>query len=69
MLSLAMLLRERFGLLPEADLMESAIAAVWRQGWRTEDLSEPGCRLAGTRQMGELVARALVDLSRTVTVK
>jgi 3-isopropylmalate dehydrogenase len=69
MLSLAMLLRESFGLHSEAELLEAALAAVWRDGWRTEDLAEPGCRLAGTRQMGELVARAVVNLSRTVTVK
>jgi 3-isopropylmalate dehydrogenase len=68
-LSLAMLLRESFGLLSEAELLESALAAVWRDGWRTEDLTERGCRLAGTRQMGDLVARAVLDQSPTVIVK
>lgn len=58
-LSLAMLLRESFGLAREACLVESAVADVWGQGWRTEDLAEDHCRLVGTRRMGELVAAAL----------
>lgn len=58
-LSLAMLLRESFGLAREAGLIESAVADVWRQGWRTEDLAEDDCRVVGTQRMGELVAAAL----------
>ncbi len=58
-LSLAMMLRESFGLPREAALIEGAVAEVWRQGWRTEDLAGDGRRVAGTRRMGELVAAAL----------
>jgi 3-isopropylmalate dehydrogenase len=60
-LSLAMLLRESFGLARDAGLIESAVADVWQQGWRTEDLAEDACRVVGTRRMGELVAAAVQD--------
>jgi 3-isopropylmalate dehydrogenase len=58
-LSLAMMLRETFHLPEESFLIEEAVREVWRQGWRTADLTEPGCRVIGTRQMGELIAEAV----------
>jgi len=58
--ALAMLLRESFGPLQEADLIEGAVADVWRQGWRTADLAERGCRLASTQQMADMVANSIV---------
>ena len=58
--SLAMLLRESFGLAAAADQVEHAVRKVWQEGWRTADLWEPGCRPAGTREMGELVAAAVM---------
>lgn len=61
--SLAMLLRESFGLLDAAEVIERAVRAIWRQGWRTAELEEPGCRLAGTREMGELVADAVMAIA------
>jgi len=54
--SVAMMLRETFGLRMEAKLVEDSVRGVWRNGWRTADLAEPGCKIAGTRQFGELVA-------------
>ena len=54
--SVAMMLRETFGLRTEAKLVEDSVRGVWRNGWRTADLAEPGCKIAGTRQFGELVA-------------
>jgi 3-isopropylmalate dehydrogenase len=54
--SLAMLLRESLGLDEAASLMECALAETWREGWRTADVEEPGCRVAGTRAMGKRVA-------------
>jgi len=60
-LSLAMLLRESFGLGRQAAFIEDAVAEVWRQGWRTEDLAARGHRVVGTRRMGELVAAALQE--------
>jgi len=55
-LSLAMLLRESFGLDEAAALVEKSLAEVWRAGWRTADLAEPGCRILGTKAMAEKVA-------------
>ncbi len=63
MYSLAMLLRESFGLQREANLIHTAVTWVWQSGIRTDDLAEPGCRSVGTREMGELVADAVRKLS------
>jgi 3-isopropylmalate dehydrogenase len=57
--ALAMLLRESFGLCHEAHVIESGIARVWRDGWRTADLAEPGCRVIGTRAITDLIAAAV----------
>ena len=61
--ALAMLLRESFGLLDESAHIERSVAEVWRQGWRTDDLAESGCRLAGTQELADLIALAVVKLS------
>jgi len=65
--SLAMLLRESFGLVSEACLIEDAVADVWRKGWRTADLMETGCRLAGTAEMGNLITENVIRLSKRIT--
>ena len=57
--SLAMMLRQSFGLGSAARLIEDSVRALWRAGWRTADLSEPGCKVAGTRQFVELVAHEI----------
>jgi 3-isopropylmalate dehydrogenase len=57
--SLAMMLRESFGLHQEAGWIEEAVADVWRQGWRTDDLEESGYRSVGTRELTELVVRSV----------
>jgi 3-isopropylmalate dehydrogenase len=62
-LSLAMLLRESFGLTEAAALIESSLAEVWRQGCRTADLAEPGCTILGTKAMGERVALKILRSS------
>lgn len=54
-LSLAMLLRESLDCDDAADAMEAALAEVWAQGWRTADITEPGCRVVGTRAMIERI--------------
>lgn len=64
-LSLAMMLRESFSLSEEADLIEEALLQVWREGWRTADLAEPGCRLVGTRDMARCVTGAVAVLAAT----
>jgi len=62
-LSLAMLLRESFGLEEAAALIEAALAEAWCQGWRTPDLAEPGCRVVGTRAMAERVGEQVLRLA------
>src|SRR5205807_557563 len=59
--SAAMMLRETFGLPTEARLIENAVRAVWRAGWRTTDLAEPGCKIAGTRKFSDLVAEEICE--------
>ncbi len=61
--SLAMLLRDSFGMAREAENIHRAVESVWRSGVRTDDLREPGCRLVGTQEMGRLVAAAVSDSS------
>jgi len=58
-LSAMMMLRETFHLQDEAKLVEDAVRAVWRTGWRTADLREPGCRTAGTQQFADLVSEEI----------
>jgi 3-isopropylmalate dehydrogenase len=66
-LSLAMLLRESFGLAAEAALVERAVAEVYRLGFRTDDVAEAGCRAIGTREMAERIAAAVLDLAAQFT--
>lgn len=61
--SMAMLLRESFGLKREADLIELAVKRVWTDGWRTADIADNECRITGSRKMAELVAEAVMNLS------
>jgi 3-isopropylmalate dehydrogenase len=64
-LSLAMLLRESFGLEEEAGLVEEALTSVWQQGGRTADLVEPGCTVLGTRAMAERVTQEILCRAET----
>jgi hypothetical protein len=54
-----MMLRETFRLPIEAQLIEDAVRSVWRADWRTTDLREPGCRIAGTQEFADLVAEEI----------
>ena len=66
-LSLAMMLRESFGLTWEADLITQAIRQVCCAGFRTDDINEPGCRNIGTNEMGNRVAETVSKLgSRSI---
>lgn len=62
-LSLAMLLRQSFGLDYAATLIEAAVGESWRQGWRTADIAEPGCKVMGTRAMSEQIAQQVFHLA------
>ena len=61
-LSLAMMLRESFGLGEEAAAIQEAVRSIWRDGWRTEDVAVPGRRIIGTREMGSRVAERAVQI-------
>ncbi|WP_314912548.1 isocitrate/isopropylmalate family dehydrogenase, partial [Stomatobaculum longum] len=54
-LSAAMLLRYSFDMETEARAVESAVAAVLRDGYRTPDIYTEGAKKVGTREMGALV--------------
>ncbi len=62
--SLAMLLRESFGLFREARWIDAGVADVLRLGFRTFDVLEEGTTLVGTAEMGERVASAVARLAR-----
>lgn len=64
-LSLAMLLRESFGLEEGAALVEKALASAWRQGWRTADLAESGCQVVGTRAMTDRLVEGIFHEAAT----
>jgi 3-isopropylmalate dehydrogenase len=59
-LSLAMLLRESFGLHEGAALIERSLAETWRAGWRTADVAEPGCPVLGTEAFAQKVAEEVL---------
>jgi 3-isopropylmalate dehydrogenase len=64
MYSLAMLLRESFGLDEAAKLIENSLAEVWRRGWRTADLPEPGCKILGTQAMADKVTTQILRMGK-----
>jgi 3-isopropylmalate dehydrogenase len=63
--TLAMMLRESFGLDREATAIEEAIRAVWNEGWRTEDVAMPGTRIVGTREMGRRIGERAVKMLKS----
>ncbi len=61
-LSVAMLLRYSLNLDQEAQVIENAVNQVIEAGYRTPDLMQPGCKLVGTAEMGDLVASYIRSL-------
>ena len=59
-LSAAMMLRYSFDMDREADAVEQAVGQVLKEGWRTADIMTEGCSLAGTAQMGSLIAEKII---------
>lgn len=59
--SLAMMLRESFGLHRQASAIESAVAETLRDGWRTADIAAPGSNVVGTREMGKRIGDKLKE--------
>ena len=62
-LSVAMMLRHSFDQGAAADRIEKAVENVLDDGYRTPDIQEPGCKLVGSKQMGQLV-RDKIDRSQ-----
>ena len=58
-LSAAMMLRYSLDLDKEADAVEAAVQKVLTEGYRTGDIMSEGCKLVGTKEMGDLIAAAL----------
>ena len=58
-LSAAMMLRFSLDMDKEADAVEAAVQKVLTEGYRTGDIRSEGCKLVGTKEMGDLIAAAL----------
>jgi len=58
-LSAAMMLRHSFGMADEAAIVEKAVRAVLKGGFRTEDIRQEGATVVGTVEMGDLVAQKI----------
>ena len=58
-LSAAMMLRYSLDLDKEAAAVEAAVQKVLTEGYRTGDIMSDGCKLVGTKEMGDLIADAI----------
>ncbi|ABK97685.1 3-isopropylmalate dehydrogenase [Pelobacter propionicus] len=60
-LSTAMMLKFSFGMLEAADAIDSAVATVLEQGYRTHDIhqNKPGEKLVNTKEMGDAIIAVL----------
>jgi len=56
-LSVAMMLRYSFGLIQEAQAIETAVSEILNEGYRTYDIMSEGKTKVGTKEMGDLIAR------------
>jgi len=59
-LTIAMMLRHSFNLNQEALTIEAAVEQDIEAGYRTEDLREQSKEMVGTKEMGRLIAEAIV---------
>jgi len=59
-LSAAMMLRYSFNLKQEAQAIETAVERVIEADYRTVDLYEPGKETVDTKEMGRLIAEAII---------
>ena len=56
---IATMLRFSLDMDKEADAVEAAVQKVLTEGYRTGDIMSEGCKLVGTKEMGDLIAAAL----------
>ncbi|HPN09520.1 MAG TPA: 3-isopropylmalate dehydrogenase [Syntrophales bacterium] len=59
-LSVAMMLHHSLGMPGEAEMVETAVRQVLRDGYRTKDIHHEGAILVGTAAMGDAVAARLL---------
>jgi 3-isopropylmalate dehydrogenase len=59
-LTVALMLRYSFNLKEEAKAIEGAVERIVEAGYRTEDLREEGKKVVGTKEMGRLIAEAVL---------
>ena len=59
MYSLATMLHESFGLTSLSTQVIAAIDFTLAEGWRTQDIMAPGCRVVGTKELAGLIAANL----------
>ena len=57
--SLAMMMRYSLGLVNEAQVIEKAVEATLRDGFRTYDIMSEGMKKVGTREMGDQIAKRI----------
>ena len=57
----AMMLRESFGMAAEAEWVEAAVDHVLEQGYRTNEIAEPGCQIVGCTKMTECIRAEMAD--------
>jgi 3-isopropylmalate dehydrogenase len=62
-LTTALLLRLSLGLTREAETIEAAVEQSINDGYRTEDLQEPGKRVLGTKEMGKQIVEQLTRVT------
>lgn len=66
-LSVALMLRNSFGMSKEAHLLSTAVSSVLKYGIRTEDIFQEGDILVGTSEMGERIRtnfKALMSIAK-----
>jgi len=61
--SFGMALRYSFAMGREADMIDQAIAATLAKGLRTADIKSEGCKLVGTKEMGDAIRQELEKLA------
>src|SRR5688572_7541872 len=62
--SFAMALRYSFDRGKEADMIDKAIAATLDKGLRTADIKSDGCKLVGTKEMGDAILAEVEKLAK-----
>lgn len=62
-MSASMMLKYSFNLDKEADIIENAVKDVLKEGYRTFDIMSDGKILVGTSEMGDLIAKKILELT------